>query len=583
MAMTTLLRESSQSSAVIEGISLSTQKSIDATVETVRAHKDTWETVGIRERVSIIEALIEDIAAIAERWVAACCEAKGFAVDSSTAVEEWTGGPYLVLHNLRLLRQSLLDIETYGQPRIPGPVTVRPNGQVVAQVLPQTFYDRLFYSGITAEIWMEPNVTLEELPKTQALAYQHKTHRGKVALVLGAGNVSCLGPTDFLYKLFVEDQVVVYKTNPVNAYLDPLIEEGFRTLIARGFLGVVSGGAEEGAYLCHHPGIEEIHLTGSDKTFEAVVFGTGSEGTKRKAERKPVLTKRITGELGNISPVIVVPGPWSSDDLTYHAKSLASMLVNNAGFNCLTTRVIIQHSAWSKRDELLGRVRKLLSKTPPRKTYYSGAQERYQAFLAAHPEAEQFGPSIDSKLPWTLIPNVDPENENEICFTTEAFCSIFAETPIETATVPEYIDHAVEFANEKLWGTLNATLIVHPVSLENPEIAAAVERAIENLRYGTVAINQWAVVGYGLVAPTWGGFPGHDIYDVQSGIGIVHNTLMFSRPQKSVIRAPFVIKPTPLWFVTHKTGHELGPKLTRFEASPSLWQVPSIFWSALRG
>jgi acyl-CoA reductase-like NAD-dependent aldehyde dehydrogenase len=583
MAITTLLHKSSQPSAIIEGISLSTQKSIDATVENVQAHKDTWVAVGIRERVSLIETLIQDIAAIAERWVAACCQAKGIAVHGPTAVEEWTGGPYLVLHNLRLLRQSLLDIETYGQPRIPGPVTVRPNGQVVAQVFPQTFYDRLFYSGITAEIWMEPGVTLAELPKTQALAYQHKAHPGKVTLVLGAGNVSCLGPTDFLYRLLVENQVVVYKTNPVNAYLDPLIEEGFRTLIARGFLSVVSGGTVEGAYLCHHQGIDEIHLTGSDKTFEAIVFGTGSEGAKRKAERKPLLTKRITGELGNISPVIVVPGPWRSNDLVYHANSLTSMLVNNAGFNCLTTRVIIQHSAWSKRDELLGRMRKLLSETPPRKAYYSGAQERYQTFLTAHPEAEQFGPSIDSKLPWTLIPNIDSESENEICFTTEAFCSIFAETPIHAATVPEYIDRAIEFANEKLWGTLNATLIVHPASLKNPEIAAAVERAIENLRYGTVAINQWAVVGYGLVTPTWGGFPGHDIYNIQSGTGVVHNTLMFSQPQKSVIRAPFVIKPTPLWFVTHKTGHELGPKLARFEASPSLWQVPSIFWSALRG
>jgi hypothetical protein len=186
MAMTTLLRESAQSSAVSEGISLSVQKSIDATVETVRSRKDTWVAVRIRERVSLIETLIEDIAAIAERWVAVCCEAKGIAGDSPTVVEEWTGGPYLVLHNLQLLRRSLLDIETYGQPRIPGPVTVRPNGQVVAQVFPQTFYDRLFYSGITAEIWMEPGVTVEELPKTQAFAYQHKAHPGKVALVLGA-------------------------------------------------------------------------------------------------------------------------------------------------------------------------------------------------------------------------------------------------------------------------------------------------------------------------------------------------------------------------------------------------------------
>ena len=54
---------------------------------------------------------------------------------------------------------------------------------------------------------------------------------GRVALVLGAGNVSSIGPMDALYKLFVEDQVVVFKTHPVNVYLGPLLEEAFRALI----------------------------------------------------------------------------------------------------------------------------------------------------------------------------------------------------------------------------------------------------------------------------------------------------------------------------------------------------------------
>jgi acyl-CoA reductase-like NAD-dependent aldehyde dehydrogenase len=556
---------------------------LDTAVETVRSHKDTWVTIEVRERIAILEALIKDVAAIAQDWVAVCLEAKGIATDSPAAADEWIGGPYLMLRNLRLLQQSLVDIETYGRPRIPGPVTTRPDGQVVAQVFPQTIYDRLLFRGTTAEIWMEPGVQVGELSKTQALAYQDKDREGKVALVLGAGNVSCLGPTDFLYKLFVEDQVVVYKTHPVNAYLGPLIEEGFRVLKDRGVLRVVDGGVAEGAYLCHHPGIDEIHLTGSDKTFETIVFGAGPAGVKRKVAHKPLLTKRITGELGNVSPVIVVPGPWNSDELAYHAENLVSMLTTNAGFNCLTTRVIIQHAVWPERAELLDRTRKLLAEVPPRKAYYPGSKERHQAFLSAHPEAEQFGEPADGKLPWTLVPGVDPANEDDICFTTEAFCSVFAETPINALTVPEYIDRAVEFANEKLWGTLNATLIVHPTSLKDPQTAAAVERAIANLRYGTVAINQWAAMGYGLVVPTWGGFPGHDIYDVQSGIGVVHNTLMFSRPQKSVIRAPFLVKPIPLWFATNKRAHELGRKLTRFEAAPSPWKIPGLFWLAFRG
>ncbi|MBN1219777.1 MAG: aldehyde dehydrogenase [Anaerolineae bacterium] len=564
-------------------ISPSAQKRLDAAVETLCSHKDEWAATDIPERISLIDILIKQAAAVAGSWVRLSCEAKGIDINRPAAIEEWLGGPYLVLHNLRLIRQSLLDINRYGRPRIPGPVTVRPNGQVVAQVFPQNIYDCIFYAGITAEVWMEPGVTLATLPQTQATAYQNKNPKGKVALVLGAGNYSCLGPADFSYKLFVENQVVVYKTNPINAYLDPLIEKAFGALIERGFLRLVGGGVAEGVYLSHHPGIDEIHLTGSDKTFEAIVFGSGAAGAKRKAERTPLLTKRVTGELGNVSPVIIVPGPWRERDLNYHARQLASMLVVNASFNCLTARVILNHAGWPQRTQLLDKTRDQLAQIPLRRAYYTGAAERYQTFLSAHPEAEKYGGAVDGKLPWTLIAGLDPNKPDDICFTTEAFCSIFAEILLDAPSVPEYIDRAVEFANNHLWGTLNATLIVHPASLQDPATAAAVERAIENLRYGTVAINQWAVVGYGLVVPNWGGFPGHDIYDIQSGIGVVHNTLMFSRPQKSVIRAPFTIKPTPIWFVTHKTGHELGPKLVNFETLPSPWKLPGIFWSALRG
>jgi hypothetical protein len=149
--------------------------------------------------------------------------------------------------------------------------------------------------------------------------------------------------------------------------------------------------------------------------------------------------------------------------------------------------------------------------------------------------------------------------------------------------VPEFVERAVAFANQRLWGTLNATLLVHPRSLDDPATARAVERAVEDLRYGTVAINHWAAVGYGLVVTPWGGFPGQTPADIQSGTGWVHNTLMFSRPQKVVVRAPFRTLPKPVWFATHKTANRLTPKLARFEAAPSIGKLPGIFSLALRG
>src|SRR5213076_3394148 len=110
----------------------------------LQAHKDEWVMVPTRERIDLVDRLIRDFAAIAPRWVAACLGAKGIAEDAPTAGEEWVLGPLPILKNLSQLKQSLVDIDTYGRPKILGPVTTRPDGQVVAQVFPQTVYDRIF-------------------------------------------------------------------------------------------------------------------------------------------------------------------------------------------------------------------------------------------------------------------------------------------------------------------------------------------------------------------------------------------------------------------------------------------------------
>ncbi len=557
---------------------------IDRALDELTAHKDEWASLPVKDRRAILRELIRDFAAVASRWAEAARQGEKIPAGTPTAGEEWLVGPYFIERNLQLLDRALADIERHGVPRIPGPVTTRANGGTVARVFPQSFYDRVFFTGITAEVWMQDGVTPANLPTTQALAYQGDAVEGSVSLVLSGGNVTGIGPTDVLYKLFVDNQVVLFKTHPLNAYLGPLLAEGFQALVDWGVLRIVDGGADVGAYLCEHPQIDEIHITGSDKTVEAIVFGPGEEGARRKTERRPKNTKTVTSELGNVSPVIVVPGPWSESDLDYHGESLVSMLVQNAGFNCNATRVIVTHDGWDQRGSLLDRVRHHLGRTPTRHAYYPGAADRHQAFINAHPEAEQFGtPSDGGHLPWAFIPDVDPAASDDICFRTEAFCGLFAETALAGDTVVDYIDHAIAFANDTLWGTLNLTLLVHPRSLRDPDVAEAVERAIERLRYGTVAINTWAATNYGLMITPWGAYPGHDIYDIQSGTGVVHNTLMFSKVEKTVVRAPWRMVPKPIFFPSHKTTLAMSKKLAAFEANPSPLKVPGIFWSAIRG
>jgi acyl-CoA reductase-like NAD-dependent aldehyde dehydrogenase len=429
---------------------------------------------------------------------------------------------------------------------------------------------------------MEPGVTADNLAETQAPAYR-QPDGGGVCLVLGGGNVSSIGPLDVLDRLFVANRVVILKLHPTLAFLRPILEAGLAALIRDGLLRVVDGGIEEGGYLANHPGIDELHITGSYRSYNAIVFGTGTEGEARRLLDEPILHKPFSAELGNLTPVIVVPGRWSGGDIAYQADNLATMLTNNAGFNCTTPRVVITPEGWQLRRRFLDAVRGRLLATRVRPAYYPGAVDRFDGFLAAHPAAELYGERDDRHLPWALITDLDPGTAHDPCFTTEAFCGVFGELPLPSASTTDYLERAVTFANDSLWGTLNATLIVHPASTRDPKVAAAVERAVADLRYGTVAINHWSALGFALGVTPWGAFPGQARSDIGSGTGVVHNALMFSRAEKTVIRAPFRAWPKPIWFGTHRTAGQLARQLVRFEAEPGLLRLAAMLPRAVVG
>lgn len=555
---------------------------LDAAIEVLRAKQDEWAKLDARNRVTILDELLASLVASGPRWVATCAEAKGVDLSSPRAGEEW-GALMVVIRLTRLLGDSFRAIARGERPRIPRGLRARPNGQVVAQVFPASIYDRMFFPSQKAEVWLDPSLRLDDFEAAHRAASLRTPTEGKLTLVLGAGNFANVPVADVIHALFVEDSVVLLKTNPVNEYLVPIYEEALAPLLRRGYLRIVSGGAEVGAYLVKHEGVDDLHMTGSDKTHDAIVFGSGEEGRARKAKNQPINTKPFTCELGNISPVIVVPGPWSQKDLDYQGEHIASMLTFNAGFMCVATRLIVQHRTWEHRDALLDAIRKTLADTPTRKAFYPGAQQIHTNFIAAHPDADQIGDPGEGHLPWTFVADVDSSDEADICFTNEPFCSLFAETTLASDNVPDFIDAAVDFVNDEVWGSLSATIIVHPTSMADPVVAAAVERAVGNLRYGTVSVNLWGLMSFLFGATTWGAYPGHTVDNIQSGRGVVNNALMLPQVQKSVARGPFRQWPKPSIFASHKTTGELMERFGRFESAPSLRGTLGVTWAAIRG
>ena len=150
-----------------------------------------------------------------------------------------------------------------------------------------------------------------------------------------------------------------------------------------------------------------------------------------------------------------------------------------------------------------------------------------------------------------------------------------------------------KFANERLAGTLGATLLVHPRTART--LGPALDRAVGALKYGAVGINLWNAAAFLIVESPWGAHPGHSLEDIQSGTGFVHNTFLLDGVEKTVVTGSFypfprglahgspALLPRPPWFVTHRTAPTTTRRFTYYACSPGYRHVPGILASALLG
>ncbi len=536
------------------------------------AHKDAWVRAPMPERLALIARCRDRLAAVAEEWVRAGCAVKGIDPASTLAGEEWLAGPVPVMRNLRLLARAM---KAGGTPRAPW-LSRRPDGQVVARVFPDAALDRLMLPGVRAEVWMQPGKTA-----SQGAAYRSPPP-GRVCLVLGGGNVSSIGPMDVLTKLFVELQVVVLKVHPVQDPLAAHVEVALSPLVEAGLLAVVRGGVEVGAALAGHPLVDTLHVTGSDRTYDAIVWGPPEEQAARKAEGRRANERPFSAELGCVTPVLVVPGPWSAPDMDFQARQVAGMVVQNASFNCNAAKVVVVAKGWPQREAFLGLLEKHLRAAAPRRAYYPGARERWSALVDRYPGAAVLGQDGggESDVPWTILRDVPPR-AGEPALERESFCGVVATTTLDATSPVEFLSRAVPFANDVCWGNLSCAMLVHPTTHEDHEVE--VDRAVAELRFGGVAVNAWPALLYALGSTTWGAFPGNPPEDIRSGVGVVHDAMLFDHPQKSVAYAPFRASPKPAWFPDHRSLDRLGRALFAYETRPSLGALGKLALAAMRG
>ena len=565
---------------------------LDQAVSVLSSNCETWARTSIEERIAILAGIKDRLMEVAEQWALTAARHKQIPEGSPLVGEEWVSGPYTVMAACNGLMATLSGMK--GKKFLDGlPVNRVNDRQISVGVLPHSIWDYLLLSGIKADIWMQDGVTRENLKQNTASVYDTSAdqRKGSVSLVLGAGNIAAIAPLDCFQKLFLEHSVVILKMSPVNDYLVEFLQPALEPLISRGFLQIVTGGVDAGEYLCNHPLIESIHITGAESSHDAIVWGAGDEAVRNRQANMPKNSKKVTSELGAVCPTIVVPGPWTKADIKFQAEQVATQKLHNSGFNCAACQVLILPENWSQSKEFLRAVKNAIAKSPARGLYYPGTDDRIDQFCEHYPGAEILnGKNRGQRRVLVPIEGDVPRDYSE---NTEVFAPVLSVMSLDGQDTASYLETAIEYCNDQLHGTLGANILIHPKTRQ--PLSARWDDIISRLKYGCIAINAWTGLGFLSVQTPWGAFPGHTIDDIQSGIGFVHNTYMFDRVERCVIEAPFrpfprnllhgsaTLLPRPPWFVTNRKADKLGKLLTKFQHAPGWMKIPRIFLNALMG
>jgi aldehyde dehydrogenase (NAD(P)+) len=544
-----------------------TKLDIDRYITTLRTNSKEFNNISDLQLSSMLEEVISNIKEVAYFWSTVCSDNKGTSKTPAEG-EEWLGGPFAAVLATQYYIDTLqsnedLSLKSYNK------------DENSYKVFPNKFIEKLTFPFIDAKVYFNRSMSFDDINKFRGFSKRYDIDPS-ITLVLGAGNFSSIPYLDVLYHLITRRSVILLKLNPVNEYLKPVFEKVFQNFIERGYVIVSTGNVDESKYMANHQGVNHIHLTGSDKTFEDIVYGRELNDNERKLKSLPKSnTKNITSELGNVTPFIIHPGNWTTSDIKYQARKIVTGKLNNNGFNCIAAQVVVLPDGWGQTDTLIKYIKFYMNKARDRKAYYPESIERLNK-LEKDKSYERVN-NLSCVTPH-LTREIKAYNKYEL---DEVWSSALYFKRIEYSSGEDYSNKAIDYCNKELWGNLGVSIIMKD---HNRKLNSHIlNNYIEKLEYGTVAVNEWAAIGYIIPQLPWGGYPGNKDNNIQSGQSIVHNTMLFESPLKGVVETKFRISRLidPPWFITNKKSRRLFKNLTYFQINNSKINLLKVGFSAL--
>ncbi|MFC8432480.1 aldehyde dehydrogenase family protein [Streptomyces sp. NPDC057253] len=472
---------------------------------------DVWAATSLKQRLQLLEQVQRNMAQYAEELA----EADGTMKDGLVEQQVFSVGLNLnstvgLIGGTIAATVDLYQSILRGKPLTAKQVTAIGDGTYDIEVYPQTRKD-----GMTAGRQRGHLRVKGEPHQVDPLA-----GAPGVVAVLGAGNYSA--STESIKALFWDNKTVIHKPHPLNAGSDAVWQKVFAPLVEIGALAYCD--ADQGTELTQLPGLTAIYFTGSAATAQAIMAGTDTP---------------VVAECGGNNPCIVVPGdrPWTDKEIAHQAQQYVSLAKINGGAVCGRAQTLVTSRHWPQREQFLDAVRKAFTEeTPAISSYYPGSSVAKEHFAAHYPQAEVLVPENGRQAAseGLFITGAEPDG---FAAANEAFCQVIAEIPLDVpADADEFLAQAVAYCNDGLLGSLACMIVIDEDTKKAHQ--AALDTAIDDLRYGAIAVNTIPALLFTNPYLVWGGADRDG--EVVSGHGNFGNLLGYANVYKAVLYDQFV-------------------------------------------
>ena len=537
---------------------------VDRNISTLRLNSQAFSKIENILLSDMFDECIQNIKSIAYFWATIGADNKGIKGTVAEG-EEWLGGPFASTIALQYYIDFLRNNTVITEDLI--------NDNKI-HIFPNKPIEKLLFPFITADMHFSKNMSKSDIINSRGFGTRLGFKNG-ISLILGAGNVSSIPLLDTIYDMVVNRHCILLKLNPVNEYLKPVFEKVFENFISRGFMVVTTGDINVSSYMTAHSGITNMHLTGSDKTYENIVYGsTLNEKDKGKKTLSKKNKKPFTTELGNVTPFIIHPGKWTTSEIKYQARKIVTAKLNNNGFNCIAAQVIVLPKNWKQSQQLVEAIKKQLATEKDRLAYYPNSTETLKRLKSNKTIFQENDLTCATPHLTKDLDLNDYYEKNEVWSSTLFFKYLEHDNDLD------YVNKAISYVNQDVWGNLGVAVLIK--KHDSKKVKDITKNYVDNLKYGTIAINEWPALGFIIPTMPWGGYPGNKDSDIQSGQGYVHNAYFFESPLKGVLYSKFKLPIVdPVWFTSNKKGSKVFKYLTYYQIENSKINLIKLIFSAL--